>query len=60
MIGFEPTTPRPPAVCANRTALHPDVEAIDFLTKYLASFLLMIRHPPSEFFVHGSKITLQE
>tara|TARA_B100001109_G_scaffold191175_1_gene157787 strand:+ start:1659 stop:1775 length:117 start_codon:yes stop_codon:yes gene_type:complete len=24
MTGFEPATPRPPAVCANRAAPHPE------------------------------------
>ena len=28
MTGFEPATPRPPAVCANRTALHPVITKI--------------------------------
>ena len=31
MTGFEPATPRPPAVCANRTAPHPDITNIELL-----------------------------
>ena len=32
MTGFEPATPRPPAVCANRAAPHPDFINIELFT----------------------------
>tara|TARA_B100001093_G_scaffold482358_1_gene513935 strand:+ start:323 stop:439 length:117 start_codon:yes stop_codon:yes gene_type:complete len=31
MTGFEPATPRPPAVCANRTAPHPVLTNINYM-----------------------------
>tara|TARA_Y100001949_G_scaffold174497_1_gene182074 strand:+ start:628 stop:744 length:117 start_codon:yes stop_codon:yes gene_type:complete len=31
MTGFEPATPRPPAVCANRTTPHPVLTNINYM-----------------------------
>tara|TARA_B100001559_G_scaffold106074_1_gene89239 strand:+ start:341 stop:460 length:120 start_codon:yes stop_codon:yes gene_type:complete len=30
MTGFEPATPRPPAVCANRTTPHPALMNLNY------------------------------
>ncbi len=39
MTGFEPATPRPPAVCANRAAPHPDYVNI-FYSFNIIDFML--------------------
>ena len=49
MTGFEPATPRPPGVCANRTAPHPDMYGLNLPKKHSSGFKLNLKLKSMQF-----------